>query len=97
MICAMQVVASLEKHPDLTKDPPAVLKDAFVKTNAALMVTQINYMTSGCTCVTAYINGTKLFVANAGDSRAVLAVQVGDSLTAENLSKDHKPVRPTPM
>jgi len=33
----------------------------------------------------------KLFVANAGDSRCVLAVERGGTLKARRLSRDHKP------
>jgi hypothetical protein len=44
-----------------------------VQTNAALLVTKINYVTSGCTCVTVYVRDKKLYVANVGDSRAVMA------------------------
>ena len=49
------------------------LKNTFVQTNAALLVTKINYVTSGCTCVAVYVKGNKLYVANVGDSRAVMA------------------------
>ena len=64
---------SLEKDPLLQTDPVTALKNTFVQTNAALLVTKINYMTSGCTCVTVYVCDKKLYVANAGDSRAVMA------------------------
>ena len=68
---------SLEKHGSLTNDPPAALQETFVKTNTALMVTPMNYMTSGCTCVAVYLKGRTLYVANSGDSRAVMAVDDG--------------------
>jgi serine/threonine protein phosphatase PrpC len=73
-------VISLEKHPSLTTDPSAALTETFVKTNTALMVTPMNYMTSGCTCVAVYIKGRTLYVANSGDSRAVMAVDSGKTL-----------------
>jgi protein phosphatase 1G len=41
----------------------------------------------GCTAVLAVMKGRELFVANAGDSRAVL----GRAGTAVALSEDHKP------
>jgi serine/threonine protein phosphatase PrpC len=91
-----QIVISLEKHPSLASNPSLALQETFVKTNIALMATQINYMTSGCTCVCAYVNGSTLYVANCGDSRAVMAR--GDAgyegLKASNLSRDHKPDDP---
>ena len=73
----IQIVISLEKHGSLTNDPPAALQETFVKTNTALMVTPMNYMTSGCTCVAVYLKGRTLYVANSGDSRAVMAVDDG--------------------
>ena len=92
-----QVVVSLEKHPSLATDPVLALSETFVKTNIALMATTINYMTSGCTCVCAYVSGSKLFVANCGDSRAVMATGPcydSGSLKAKELSRDHKPDDP---
>ena len=74
-----QIVISLEKHASLTTDPSAALQETFVKTNTALMVTPMNYMTSGCTCVAVYMKGRTLYVANSGDSRAVMAVDDGES------------------
>ena len=63
-----------------------------MKTNTALMVTPMNYMTSGCTCVAVYMKGRTLYVANSGDSRAVMAVDDGTGkMTAKDLSRDHKP------
>ena len=57
----------------LNSDPVTALKSTFIQTNAALLVTKVNYMTSGCTCVAVYVKDTKLYVANVGDSRAVMA------------------------
>ena len=64
---------SLEKDALLNTDPETALKNSFVQTNAALLVTKINYVTSGCTCVTVYVRDKRLYVANCGDSRAVMA------------------------
>lgn len=71
------------------------LKTAFVMTNTALLVTQIQYMTSGCTCVAVYAKGNTLYCANAGDSRAVMAYTDEEgNIRAKDLSKDHKPDDP---
>ena len=49
---------------------------------------------AGCTAVVAVLIGTKLTVANAGDSRAVLCRAGG---RAEPLSFDHKPLQEREM
>eukprot|EP01038_Epipyxis_sp_PR26KG_P011038 gene11038-14822_t len=90
-----QIVVSLEKDPKLNTDPAAALKNTFVMTNTALMVTQIKYMTSGCTCVAVYVKENKLYVSNVGDSRAVMAYKNEKGVTtARDLSRDHKPDDP---
>jgi serine/threonine protein phosphatase PrpC len=70
-----QLVVTLEKDPQMRTDPSAALTDAFVYTNRALMGQQMDYATSGTTCVTVYIQKEKIWVANVGDSRAVMACE----------------------
>jgi len=52
-------------------------------------------MYSGTTAVLVLMIENKLFVANCGDSRAVMATQASGGLTAKNLSNDHNPNLPT--
>jgi serine/threonine protein phosphatase PrpC len=89
-----QVVVSLERSENMSNDPETTLKDAFIKTNAALMVTPIEYMTSGTTLVAVYMRETHFWIAHVGDSRVVCAVQEGDELVAHNACEDHKPDNP---
>lgn len=85
----LQIVVSLEKDVLLNSDPEAALKNAFVQTNAALLVTKINYVTSGCTCVTVYVRDKRLYVANCGDSRAVMAYKPSaDEVAARQAAAD---------
>jgi protein phosphatase PTC2/3 len=49
---------------------------------------------AGCTACSALITPTDIYVANAGDSRAVLAVKKSDKFKAIELSVDHKPDLP---
>lgn len=48
----------------------------------------MNSRNIGCTAVTAFIKGAKLYVANAGDSRCILSRGCGELV---ELSEDHKP------
>lgn len=84
-------MVSLEKDPLLQTDPVAALKNAYLTTNTALLVTDIHYMTSGCTCVTLYLKGNTLYVANAGDSRAVMAKKGPPLPNATQSSTHHSP------
>ena len=90
-----QIVHQLEKN--LKEDREEVeeaLSKAFIHANTALMTTPIKYMTSGSTCVTMYMRGSTYWIANCGDSRAVMARRDGESLVAVDLSRDHKPDDP---
>jgi len=54
------------------------------------MVSDVRF--SGSTCVSVLTYGNKLYVANVGDSRAVLIKQAaGNTCTVTALSRDHKP------
>jgi len=54
------------------------------------MVSDVRF--SGSTCVSVLTYGSKLYVANVGDSRAVLIKQAaGGGCTVTALSRDHKP------
>lgn len=85
-------MVSLEKDSSLQIDPVGALRKSFVSTDAALVITEMNYMTSGCTCVAVYVRDTKLYVANVGDSRAVMAYKppinnaAGDSSSSSSSS-----------
>ena len=47
---------------------------------------------SGSTCVSILTYGKKIFIANVGDSRAIIAKSFGnDSVSADALTNDHKP------
>lgn len=89
-------MVSLEKDPSLNIEPGKALSNTFIMTNTALMVTQIKYMTSGCTLVAVYVKGSKLFIANVGDSRAVMAYkdEKNGQVLARDMTRDHKPDDP---
>ena len=70
---------------DITK----ALKKGFLQTHKDLDDAPINARLQGCTALVALIRKSQLFVANAGDSRAVLC-SAGKAIP---LSQDHKPDR----
>lgn len=63
------------------------LKHAFIKTHNDLDSASFDVQNQGCTALVALLCNNRLFVANAGDSRAV----VGNAGKAEPFSQDHKP------
>ncbi|KXJ92082.1 protein phosphatase PTC2 [Microdochium bolleyi] len=64
------------------------LKDCFLATDRAILSDpKYEEEVSGCTACVGLINGEKIFIANAGDSRSVLGVKG----RAKPLSFDHKP------
>ncbi len=79
----------LEK--DRLVNPITSFPKAFHAVNEELQSTDIRYMTSGTTVVAMYVNGFNYWIAWAGDSRAIKAQLVNGTLTAVNLSHDHKP------
>ena len=81
----------------LNTDPRAALINTFETTNKALTTTKIQYYSSGCTCVTVLMRGSTLYLANVGDSRAVMATMNKGSLQALPLTRDHKPDHPIEM
>lgn len=99
------VVNQLEMNINMQLGVEEALSNAFVHANTALMTTPIKYMTSGTTCCAMYARGKEFWIANCGDSRAVMArcseddvgkdCPVGElELKAVDLSRDHKPDDP---
>lgn len=83
-----QIVVSLEKDPELQTNPSSALKTAYLTTNTALLLTTLQFMSSGCTCVSIYVQKTQLFIAHVGDSRAVLAFEdEHGAIVVKNLTK----------
>eukprot|EP00929_Paragymnodinium_shiwhaense_P084180 TRINITY_DN4499_c0_g2_i1.p1 TRINITY_DN4499_c0_g2~~TRINITY_DN4499_c0_g2_i1.p1 ORF type:complete len:476 (+),score=64.79 TRINITY_DN4499_c0_g2_i1:74-1501(+) len=89
---------SLFNHRDLHTDPKVALEDAYDETERLIETQHLHEAAySGTTAVVAYQHRDRLFVANVGDSRAVLgciAGARGSELKAVDLSSDHKPSRP---
>eukprot|EP01119_Soliformovum_irregulare_P018590 TRINITY_DN5735_c0_g1_i3.p1 TRINITY_DN5735_c0_g1~~TRINITY_DN5735_c0_g1_i3.p1 ORF type:complete len:716 (+),score=199.10 TRINITY_DN5735_c0_g1_i3:400-2547(+) len=70
------------------RDMRQALTDAYLKTDRDFILkAQVENLFSGTTAVTAFLFGNKLYVANCGDSRAVLGING----KAYPMSRDHKP------
>ena len=66
---------------------------SFINTNTAMHNSGVDDILSGTTGITVLVKGDKLFVANVGDSRAIIASEVNDMLKYSALSNDQTPYR----
>lgn len=81
----------------LVASPADALTAAMLSTNSQLHAAPIDDSLSGTTACSMVVAGRKLYVANVGDSRAVLAERSerqGEGLVACELSMDQTPFRP---
>lgn len=88
-----KLVEVLASDPTLSEDPVKAYNDAFLRTNEELHNSEIDDSMSGTTAITALVVGNKLYVANVGDSRAVIALKDGNRIVAQDLSRDQTPFR----
>ncbi|KAK4759203.1 hypothetical protein SAY87_022334 [Trapa incisa] len=89
-----RLVEALLEEPSLLDDPIKAYNSAFLRTNQELHESEeVDDTMSGTTAITVLVVEDKIFVANVGDSRAVIAVQAGEDVLAEDLSCDQTPFR----
>ncbi|KAK4266442.1 hypothetical protein QN277_027364 [Acacia crassicarpa] len=86
-------VETLSNDHTLLDDPVKAYASAFASTNQELYNSEIDDSMSGTTAITVLVIGDTLYVANVGDSRAVLAVKDGNRIVAKDLSSDQTPFR----
>eukprot|EP01038_Epipyxis_sp_PR26KG_P007468 gene7468-10179_t len=92
-----QVLSSLEYDSSiLLSNPEIALKNSFLVANSNLKNVQtIEYGGSGSTCIVVYLRKKDIYVANVGDSRAVIGYRNDlNKIIAKDLSRDHKPDDP---
>jgi len=98
--CLHQIPLRLEQHEAFKRgDFKTAFTDVFLEVDEDLShQTEIEPLYSGCTAVVALVQGENIFLANAGDSRAVLAYRDSDSkdqrLVALDLTVDQNPDSP---
>jgi len=69
-------------------------KKAYLATDDKLKHSKVDTYQSGTCCITALISKDRCFIANLGDSRAVLCKQSGGTHKAYDLTSDQTPNRP---
>ena len=91
--CADVIVPHILAAAQVEPNPAAALKSAFLTTDSAYIASDQHSGSTGSTALVTLMinNGAEVWVANVGDSRAVLVAQSG---TASALTLDHKPVLP---
>ena len=89
--CKDNLLAYTLKDPEFLSSPASALRNAFYRTDAEFSsIAKARVMNDGTTAVTAVIHGGKVYVANAGDSRAIVVQKGGKT---KFMSIDHKPNR----
>ncbi|KAJ6321140.1 hypothetical protein OIU77_011276 [Salix suchowensis] len=88
-----RLVEILAYDPTLLADPVKAYNSAFSTANNELHSSEIDDSMSGTTAITVLVIGDTIYVANVGDSRAVIAVKNGNRIVAEDLSSDQTPFR----
>ncbi|XP_047313239.1 probable protein phosphatase 2C 35 [Impatiens glandulifera] len=90
-----RLIEILSDDQTLLDDPVKAFNSAFLATNDELHSSEIDDTMSGTTAITVLVVGNTLYVANVGDSRAVIALKEdgSDEIVAEDLSHDQTPFR----
>ncbi|KAF0890655.1 hypothetical protein E2562_004169 [Oryza meyeriana var. granulata] len=77
----------LLRHPKFISDTKVAIDDAYKSTDSEFLESDSSQNQCGSTASTAVLVGDRLFVANVGDSRAIIC-RGGNAIA---VSKDHKP------
>mmetsp|Transcript_19031 Transcript_19031/g.60586 ORF Transcript_19031/g.60586 Transcript_19031/m.60586 type:complete len:312 (-) Transcript_19031:433-1368(-) len=89
--CVDHLPDNLFRDTQFPSDPRQALTNCFLNTDDQFLhVAKIGSLDDGTTAIVMLACGTRLYVANAGDSRCVLVQRSGDVV---QLSEDHKPNR----
>lgn len=84
------------RKEQLETDAPGALTDAYVTVDSDLG-RSVDASVSGTTAVTVLIKENHCWMANSGDSRAIVLRKVPGGLRAVDLTRDHKPDSPAEM
>ena len=93
-----EIQTRLENHKDFHANINNAFRDVFLSVDEALKsVQEIEPIFSGTTACVVLMRDKKLFIANVGDSRAVLGRNVNGSFSSVDLSIDQNPDSPGEM
>ncbi|KAK4757735.1 hypothetical protein SAY87_019036 [Trapa incisa] len=84
---------NLLRNSKLSADPVEACHAAYTTTNSQLHADIIDDSMSGTTSITVLVRGRTIYVANSGDSRAVIGERRGGEIVAVDLSVDQTPFR----
>lgn len=84
---------NLLRNSRFQTDPVEACHAAFLLTNSQMHADTLDDTMSGTTAITILVRGRTIYVANAGDSRAVIAERRGEEILAVDLSIDQTPFR----
>lgn len=84
---------NLAGEAGLEDAPEEAFRQAMLRTNQQLHTSAVDDSMSGTTAIICLLRGRQAWIANVGDSRAVLAERQGDGLVAHPLSRDQTPFR----
>ncbi|XP_059431761.1 protein phosphatase 2C and cyclic nucleotide-binding/kinase domain-containing protein [Corylus avellana] len=84
---------NLLRHSKFHVDAVEACHGAFLTTNSQLHSDILDDSMSGTTAITVLVRGRTIYVANSGDSRAVIAERRGKDIVAVDLSIDQTPFR----
>lgn len=89
--CKEHLLKYVIQDPNYNKHIPTALYNSFCKVDDEFTsIARIRYLNDGTTAVVAVIHNNVIYVANAGDSRGIIAQKGGK---AKGMSVDHKPDR----
>ena len=80
------------RHPEFTTDPGRAIAEELDRLERTMLAdSAIDTEFSGSTAVLAAVRDRKIHACNVGDSRIIVAREIGGKLTAVDVSIDHKP------
>jgi len=93
----MDLLSKMEKDGSDKSDPGSALSEAYIEVDTAL-AHHMDASVSGTTAVTCLVKKSHMWIANSGDSRAIIVRKRPDgSFMAVDLTLDHKPDCPSEM